>query len=130
MKILGFIAVGLIVLTAADVLCARGPSMTLAVPTFNDGGDSIIPFKVSVGSESPVLVVSPDILKDRSLLIINPSQNFNLMLGTCANFNVIDSYWIVPRASGSETSYSHQPIWAMLPAGSSTETVRGKSERQ
>ena len=121
---------GLIVLVLSLPVFARGPGWSLSMPVFPDHGDQTIPFKITVGTTDPVQLFEPDVLKDRSVLILNPSPNYQLMIGTTSDFVDIDMYWIIHKGSGTETTSSHQTLWAMYPPGAASETVRGKVERQ
>jgi hypothetical protein len=109
---------------------ARGPGWSLSMPVFKDDGDNRVPFKVQVGSTSVVALIDPDDLQDRAILITNPSASYNLMLGTCSIFDIIDSYWTVPKGSGSYITSNHGPLFALYPPSSSTETIRILVEKQ
>ena len=110
---------------------ARGPGWPLSMPVFKDDGDTRVPFKIIVGTTTPVQIpFSTDELKDRAILVTNPSQNYNLLLGTSPNFNVTDLYWSVPKNSGTWVSSNHQTFWMTYAAGAASETVRGLLEKQ
>ena len=113
-----------------STLWARGPGWVLSMPGFQDDGDTREPFKIVVGTAFPVQLYSPDLLKDRAVLIYNPSSSYDLMLGTSSNFNVTDLYWTVPQDSGVFITSNHQALWAKYEDGASSETVRGVVEKQ
>jgi len=127
MKLLTFACV---LLLLSPLAYARGPGWSLSMPTFGDDGDSRVPFAVQVGSAFPVNLYAPDVLQDRALLVYNPSANYDLMLGTSSNFNVIDRYFLVFRNSGTFISSNHSPLWGMYEVGAQSETVRGLVEKQ
>lgn len=120
----------LLLIFSASYAHARGPGWSLSMPTFQDDGDARTPFKVTVGTTTPVQLFSTDSLKDRAALVYNPSSQYVLLLGTSSNFNQTDYYWFVPKDSGTYVTSNHQALWAMYPPGGSSETVRGLLEKQ
>ena len=121
----------LIFLMCASTSYARGPGWSMSMPTFLDNGDNRIPFKVTVGTTAATrLPFSTDVLKDRAVLVMNPSAKFELMIGTASNFPALDLYWTVPPGSGTFSSSNHQTFWMKYADGASSETVRGVLEKQ
>lgn len=95
-----------------------------AIPVFADDGDSMAAFSVNVGSSTAQLFFTPRGVKDRRLVVCNPTSAF-LYVSTFSAANATTS----PRGmveKGVCYEYpSHVQLWAIFEAGTSTTTVVG-----
>ena len=125
-----FLLVILFLLKFTILIGAREPGSKMTIPIYQEGGDSRIPISVEVGSETPKQLYTPNLLRDRTVLIQNPNKNYDLLIGTWSGFRDANVFWFVPKSSGSWTTTGHGTLWIQYPPGASTETVRGNIERQ
>lgn len=89
-------------------------------------------FSITVGSGS---TTSPQDYVDRAIsassrvenswLVVNPSENFDLMVGETSTFTVTETWQLIPSSSGGWTSNDNEKFWLRYPPGASSETVRG-----
>ena len=102
---------------------------------YKSDGNHRCGFSVLVGSNSSIDLYSisggTDTRSIRTVLVINPSSNYDLYVATFPNFNTsIDNCWIVPSGSGSWTTSNHQNFNMKYPPMAPKENVRGNVESE
>lgn len=132
---LGACVFGLFILTLSFSESDDGP---IAQRTIKSDGDKMIPFAIAVGSEvatSPFdrlglsTFTGTSLREHRTTLIINPSADFHLMVGTFSNFRSTDTWFPIFPDSGTYTTSNHfKPFIRYAPGMAGSETVRGSIE--
>ncbi len=107
-------------------LYARGASQTLSMPTFNDEGNQAQPFRVIVGSQTPVVQPWVSSTKNtRAIIIQNPSASYALYVSTWALFTDNDIFFYVNPGSGTLSLANNTTFYFKYGQNGTSETVRG-----
>ena len=125
----------LFMLYCCEQLFARASGSALSVPVFFDDGGNRESISISVGSNTPVayfdvMITTMPEKRIRNIVIINPSENYDLLIGTTSQLKTNGSYWFINSGSGSWSTSNHQKFWMIYPDGAPDETVRGYIESE
>ena len=112
---------------------AESDRNSTAERTMRSDGDGRYPFRVSVGSMTPINPFGGgsawlwDKRRLRSISVLNPSP-VELYIGTWSAFTSTASAWWVAKNSGTWTTFNHATFYMPLGNGASTAAVYGLAE--